>query len=275
MAMSEDEAFIRAIVAAPRDDAPRLVYADWLDERGDKRGPYLRATVAWRRHLHDVGMREKTERQLRHAARLLDAEWMCRVTPPPIGVCCDRVHLHDRGTPIQPGRIHQLETRLRIRLPAEYRAFLLNYNGGTPEPGVYEIGFEGFSRVQAFFSLGERLTDSSGKASDDSLEAYAERVNAPIGRMDFFPVGVTVGSDGAQHGLEKEIERPHFSGSADCDTCLCIQLDNHRVVSACVVHFPSRPETRVPVLVQPIAESFPTLLSRLDDLPEGWEPSFW
>ena len=28
--MTDDEAFIRAIVAAPADDAPRLVYADWL-----------------------------------------------------------------------------------------------------------------------------------------------------------------------------------------------------------------------------------------------------
>jgi uncharacterized protein (TIGR02996 family) len=31
----DDEAFLRAIGAAPEDDAPRLVYADWLDDRGD------------------------------------------------------------------------------------------------------------------------------------------------------------------------------------------------------------------------------------------------
>ena len=41
--MNEDEAFIRAIVDAPGDDLPRLVYADWLDDRADPRGPYLRA----------------------------------------------------------------------------------------------------------------------------------------------------------------------------------------------------------------------------------------
>jgi uncharacterized protein (TIGR02996 family) len=35
--MTDDEAFIRAIVDAPGDDAPRLIYADWLDERGDRR----------------------------------------------------------------------------------------------------------------------------------------------------------------------------------------------------------------------------------------------
>jgi uncharacterized protein (TIGR02996 family) len=33
--MSDREAFVRAILESPDDDAPRLVYADWLDENGD------------------------------------------------------------------------------------------------------------------------------------------------------------------------------------------------------------------------------------------------
>jgi uncharacterized protein (TIGR02996 family) len=37
-----DDAFIDAILAEPRDTALRLVYADWLEERGDPRGEYLR-----------------------------------------------------------------------------------------------------------------------------------------------------------------------------------------------------------------------------------------
>ena len=45
--MNEDEAFIRAIVDNPGDDTPRLVYADWLDDRDDPRGPYLRAEFEW------------------------------------------------------------------------------------------------------------------------------------------------------------------------------------------------------------------------------------
>ena len=32
--MTDGEALIRSILAAPADDAPRLVYADWLDEQG-------------------------------------------------------------------------------------------------------------------------------------------------------------------------------------------------------------------------------------------------
>jgi uncharacterized protein (TIGR02996 family) len=40
--MNEDEGFVRAIRDDPDDAALRLVYADWLDERSDPRGEYLR-----------------------------------------------------------------------------------------------------------------------------------------------------------------------------------------------------------------------------------------
>jgi uncharacterized protein (TIGR02996 family) len=40
--MSDESAFLAAIKSAPDDDTARLVYADWLDERGDPRGGLLR-----------------------------------------------------------------------------------------------------------------------------------------------------------------------------------------------------------------------------------------
>jgi uncharacterized protein (TIGR02996 family) len=40
--MSDDVDFVRAIQAHPSDLALRQVYADWLDERGDPRGEYVR-----------------------------------------------------------------------------------------------------------------------------------------------------------------------------------------------------------------------------------------
>jgi uncharacterized protein (TIGR02996 family) len=39
------KAFIDAIAENPDDDTARLVYADWLDERGDPRAEYLRLEV--------------------------------------------------------------------------------------------------------------------------------------------------------------------------------------------------------------------------------------
>jgi uncharacterized protein (TIGR02996 family) len=38
----DDTSFIEAILAAPDDDSLRLIYADWLEERGDIRAEYLR-----------------------------------------------------------------------------------------------------------------------------------------------------------------------------------------------------------------------------------------
>jgi uncharacterized protein (TIGR02996 family) len=39
--MPDDVAFWKAITAAPDDELPRVVYADWLDERGDPAGAIL------------------------------------------------------------------------------------------------------------------------------------------------------------------------------------------------------------------------------------------
>src|SRR5262249_37551795 len=40
--MTDETPFLRAILAKPGDATTRLVYADWLEERGDPRSPFLR-----------------------------------------------------------------------------------------------------------------------------------------------------------------------------------------------------------------------------------------
>ena len=43
----EEEAFLAAVEAAPHDDAPRLSYADWLDDQGeDNKASYIRSVVS-------------------------------------------------------------------------------------------------------------------------------------------------------------------------------------------------------------------------------------
>jgi uncharacterized protein (TIGR02996 family) len=42
---AEDKAFLRAILDNPADTTARLVYADWLDDRSDPRGTYLRVEM--------------------------------------------------------------------------------------------------------------------------------------------------------------------------------------------------------------------------------------
>src|SRR4051812_30955169 len=41
--MGPEAAFLGAILEAPDDDVPRLIYADWLEERGDPRAEFIRA----------------------------------------------------------------------------------------------------------------------------------------------------------------------------------------------------------------------------------------
>jgi len=40
--MHDEQAFLQTIIADPSDDAPRLVFADWLEEHGDPRGEFIR-----------------------------------------------------------------------------------------------------------------------------------------------------------------------------------------------------------------------------------------
>jgi uncharacterized protein (TIGR02996 family) len=40
--MNPEDEFLEAIRQNPDDDTPRLVYADWLEERDDPRGEFIR-----------------------------------------------------------------------------------------------------------------------------------------------------------------------------------------------------------------------------------------
>jgi len=263
--MTEDEAFIRMIVANPGDDAPRLIYADWLEERGDSRGEYLRAGVTWMPRLHEVETREKAERQLRHAARLLDPVWVARVTVPPFGICCDRVSWNDRGSSITNSRIDQLESRLQIRLPSEYKAFLLNYNGGCPHPSVYEIQNEGYWYVQDFFSLGESLSTLDGKSFADRLEVFAERMSLQTGGMQMFPIAAVVESSSSDRDeeIKEEIERRDPAWYNQWETCLCIWLKTHHIVCVQINLSDDRPGTMSPSSVVNVARSLGVLFESI------------
>ena len=66
-----DEAFLAAIHATPEDDNLRLVYADWLEERDDLRGEYLRLE-------HQLAQTQLRLAQLREQ---IDPSWIAQVEP--------------------------------------------------------------------------------------------------------------------------------------------------------------------------------------------------
>jgi uncharacterized protein (TIGR02996 family) len=126
--MTEDETFIRAIVDGPGDETARLVYADWLDDRDDPRGAYLRAEVKWAQAPNPA-----EEKKLRTLARSLDDLWTARISRPPLGVCTP-ARFAKGGPPLTEKDLKRMEKRLDRALPVQFRAFLLNHNGGQPEP---------------------------------------------------------------------------------------------------------------------------------------------
>jgi uncharacterized protein (TIGR02996 family) len=76
--MTQDEAFLQAILDEPDDDALRLIYADWLMEQGNPRGEFIRLQV----ELARPGLSAATQEQHRARVReLLEANWKAWVGP--------------------------------------------------------------------------------------------------------------------------------------------------------------------------------------------------
>jgi uncharacterized protein (TIGR02996 family) len=68
-------AFLGAIVADSEDDAPRLVYADWLEERGDPRGVFIRLQCALERAGGDDPRRPALEDEADDLLAEYEGEW--------------------------------------------------------------------------------------------------------------------------------------------------------------------------------------------------------
>jgi uncharacterized protein (TIGR02996 family) len=188
--MNDGEAFIRAIVDSPGDETPRLVYADWLEERGDPRGAYLRAEHEWAR-----SRKSKALKKVHILAIPLDAVWLARVSRPPVGVCSEQVQVRGRGPTVDAESIDQLEQRFGITLPDDYRAFMLNYDGCVIDysGGLIDYNFwtpdgEQIStsrRKHMFFSLGCRTRHGD----QPDLESLALHINqhSPAGSSPHLP----------------------------------------------------------------------------------------
>jgi len=70
-----DEVFLETIRQNPEDDAPRLVYADWLEEQGDIRAEFLRLEVQW---AHEKAAKTKTpiSKRMEKLRAEIDPNWV-------------------------------------------------------------------------------------------------------------------------------------------------------------------------------------------------------
>lgn len=78
----DEQGFLNAIRANPADDTARLVYADWLDERGDMRANLLRRECELIRLWAEViSLRQSVDEEWRTAVRPLARVVLHRYDP--------------------------------------------------------------------------------------------------------------------------------------------------------------------------------------------------
>ena len=83
--------FLEAIFASPDDPAPRLVYADWLEEQGDEvslnRAEFLRIECQLDTLPRGDRRRRKLQARLRELAPILDGDWWRFLDWSPVDHC--------------------------------------------------------------------------------------------------------------------------------------------------------------------------------------------
>lgn len=188
---ADEEALLRAVVDAPGDDAPRLVYADWLEEHGHpERAEYLRFEVKLAHHLRGAALdREAIIRWLANEFNQSQIVlnvcpcWLARVSRPPMGVCCEHITFADPS----PDRIRPAVSVEgiwaiddRLFLPKDYQAFLLNYNGGRPRPATFRLPDGGSVRIDGFHSLWSM--DGTAVFDEGDLVRSWQRHLGPLGQ---------------------------------------------------------------------------------------------
>ena len=78
--MNEENAFLGSMLVSPDDEALRLVYADWLEERGDIRAEYLRLDLEIERQKSQGRVALQLKQRLAEIELGVDRAWLSFVT---------------------------------------------------------------------------------------------------------------------------------------------------------------------------------------------------
>jgi hypothetical protein len=136
--------------------------------------------------------------------------------------------------------VRAIEAQAGIRLPDEYKTFLLRYNGGRPRPSAFPIqGLVNnpFGVIQVFFGIDDPVESCN---LDWNIKTLGRRLPANL-----FPIACDDGGD-----------------------IVCLSLSGDDVGSVLFWDCYDEPDEPSYVNVYRIAESFPAFLAGLQPLPE-------
>lgn len=91
----------------------------------------------------------------------------------------------ESGSKLQDDRINVLEELIGVQIPIDYKKFLLNHNGGIPEPGFFQIfGSEARWHVRSFLGLDLPIKSSNIDWNWNSLKGRIPKHLLPIADDD-------------------------------------------------------------------------------------------
>ena len=194
----EEDPFIDGIAADPADEALRLVYSDWLEERGeDARAAYLRAEVANFR-----GTRLEFEW---YEMPGVDQVWAHLISRWPVGILVPDLSFSESGPPITRAEIAEIEAHWGRPLMPAYAAFLLRYNGGRPSKpylSSYYLHADGSKTYYLdevrFFSTRDK--DSKGRPYlmmhvVEMFDNHVQALENPFALLGCMPIGTIAYSE--------------------------------------------------------------------------------
>jgi uncharacterized protein (TIGR02996 family) len=193
--MGDDEpAFLASIAARPADALTRLVYADWLDERADPRGEYLRllcAAAGWQTPAAD---RDTLLDRIQRIGVELPPEWKAAVQHGVNWRTLFEVNLrpleqreyeevYTFNPPATAEQLDEAEEKLGVRLPADVRALWAEFNGvlhttrmdrqhgSDPEPYLLDLKqmVEADDAMRDEYGWQERFDEEYGEGTFASL----------------------------------------------------------------------------------------------------------
>jgi uncharacterized protein (TIGR02996 family) len=85
--MKDEMGFLRELLDKPGDTTTRLVYADWLDERGDVRGEFLRLELRLNELPEHDERRPWILDRLRELRQEIDPKWLARLDQTDVENC--------------------------------------------------------------------------------------------------------------------------------------------------------------------------------------------